>query len=383
MNLRFRFTSNLKIPIILCTFGSPNAKSEWKNTELGIISCLINKEINFQLENPFAYTEVLEDLKEKGIELSNTKANINDETSDENDEKANELETAYSELFEVTQRRILRQLTSYTDPSRPFPHLFVIDLIEDLTSTVPASMPPTSMPIQNNRVKSSKRGLAKSHSVDEITPKICVKALCEYEGGWHVSGESLNYGNLTSIPEAHYAYWLRMMTLVKHSQLTNLNILYHSDKLNDLLKSIDDRLASVINDQSTYNTPSIKTQSRHTQHHIVELKDSFNVLRKYIQRILPKTDKNKNSNYIEHFDLNRCAMPSGKTLWLCPEHRKDEHIQVLKNDFEATVKQFQSDEYNTILLDQLKKSSNSNTNSTLRTPTFRINQRTSPRSSEQ
>lgn len=36
----FRFASNLKKPIVMCTFGSANRKSEWKSTELGIISCL-------------------------------------------------------------------------------------------------------------------------------------------------------------------------------------------------------------------------------------------------------------------------------------------------------------------------------------------------------
>jgi hypothetical protein len=311
------------------------------------------------------------------IEPSKTKDDAN-ETTNQSEEESNELETAYSELFEVTQRRFLRQLASYHNPSKPFPRLFLIDLIENLTATVP---PPTSLP--NNRVKSSKRSLKVSYSVDEVSPKICLKALCEYEGGWHVTGESIDYRYLNSIPEAHYAYWLRIMTLVKHSQFTNLNILYHSDTLNNLLSSMDDRLAAMTNDQSTNNTPSIKTPSRHASHCVTDLKNSFSVLKKFIQRLLPKADKNKNSNYIEHFDLNRCAMPSGKILWLCSEHRKDENIQVLKNDCEATAQQFQSDEYNTILLDQLKKSSNNKTNCNLGTPLFRINQRSrSPKSRE-
>lgn len=58
----FRFSSNLKMPIIMCTFGSANTKSEWKNSELGIISCLNTKEINFQLENPTAYQSLLEEI---------------------------------------------------------------------------------------------------------------------------------------------------------------------------------------------------------------------------------------------------------------------------------------------------------------------------------
>lgn len=43
----FRFASNLKKPIIMCTFGSANRKSEWKSTELGIMSCLnLNVRVN-------------------------------------------------------------------------------------------------------------------------------------------------------------------------------------------------------------------------------------------------------------------------------------------------------------------------------------------------
>jgi hypothetical protein len=36
----FRFASNLRKPIVMCTFGSPHRRSEWKSSELGIISCL-------------------------------------------------------------------------------------------------------------------------------------------------------------------------------------------------------------------------------------------------------------------------------------------------------------------------------------------------------
>ena len=45
-----------------------NANAEWKNTELGIISCLNTKEINFQLENPDAYKNVLNEIKSFQIE---------------------------------------------------------------------------------------------------------------------------------------------------------------------------------------------------------------------------------------------------------------------------------------------------------------------------
>ncbi len=59
----FRFASNLKMPIVMCVFGSASVNCEWRNTELGILSCLMNREINFQLENPGAYEELVKEIK--------------------------------------------------------------------------------------------------------------------------------------------------------------------------------------------------------------------------------------------------------------------------------------------------------------------------------
>ncbi len=59
----FRFASNLKMPIVMCVFGSASVKCEWRNTELGILSCLMKKEINFQLENPSGLEDLVKEIK--------------------------------------------------------------------------------------------------------------------------------------------------------------------------------------------------------------------------------------------------------------------------------------------------------------------------------
>ena len=71
-----------------------------------------------------------------------------------------------------------------------------------------------------------------------------------------------------------------------------------------------------------------------------------------------QTDKDEkiNQNKIEYFKLNRCGMPSGKVLWLCDQHSQNEYVQVLTNSQNVNIVQFQNDEFNSILLDELKKS---------------------------
>lgn len=62
-----------------------------------------------------------------------------------------------------------------------------------------------------------------------------------------------------------------------------------------------------------------------------------------------------NYNYIDHFKLNRCALPSGRVLWLCEKHSVDKNIQVLTETEDVATVQYQADEFNMILADELKK----------------------------
>ena len=128
----FRFASNLKIPILMCTFGSANTKCEWRNTELGIISCLMTKEINFQLENPTAFQDMLHEVKALNIEPRNVSNTLlNEEILLKSEEKYKPEMQAYAELIELAQRKFLRQMASFSETvsSKPFPRLFIIDLV--------------------------------------------------------------------------------------------------------------------------------------------------------------------------------------------------------------------------------------------------------------
>ena len=62
-----------------------------------------------------------------------------------------------------------------------------------------------------------------------------------------------------------------------------------------------------------------------------------------------------NMNRIEYFKLNRCALQSGRILWLCDEHSVEENVQVLSESHTVSSVQYQTNEFDMILLDELKK----------------------------
>ena len=102
----------------MCTFGSAAVKCEWRNTELGILSCLLNKEINMQLENPHAYKDLVNELL-TSYEIKPSKKKIKKQyTYEEGLGEKKKIEVtkmeAYTELVELAQRKFLRQITSFS-----------------------------------------------------------------------------------------------------------------------------------------------------------------------------------------------------------------------------------------------------------------------------
>ncbi len=187
----FRFSSNLKKPIILCLFGSHLGDQEWRRTELGIISCLNCREINFQFENPNAFSELVIELRNKKIEPVNRKysakaidrsnsIDMHQKITDEENTVPNQLAiNAYTELFELVQRKFLRQIANTSDStSKPFPRLFVIDFAFQKNENLNI--------ITDTRENTGSQSKSKKQTKrqDERMGKTCLKALCEYEYGW-------------------------------------------------------------------------------------------------------------------------------------------------------------------------------------------------------
>lgn len=69
----------------------------------------------------------------------------------------------------------------------------------------------------------------------------CVRAMCEHEFGWHPCRESIEYKSLSKIPQPHYAYFYRIMSLIKIMPL-NLDVLGSAEILEKLLNYIDEHL---------------------------------------------------------------------------------------------------------------------------------------------
>ena len=373
----FRFASNLKVPIIICTFGSARRKSEWKNTELGIISCLNNKEINFQLENKSAFIDLLNEIK--SLQIVPVNQILKDVIQEYVSELSEPIETkmAYVELIELAQRKFLRQIANFADTaaSRPFPRLFVIDLFVDLEA-INKQKPKLnqSMPIDYSG----------SSSGTEKAAKFCIRAMCECESGWHTNGKQLEYEQLTSIPESHYAYLFRIMSLIKIMSL-NLDILSNVDKLEELIDYIDEHLPNNSSDETNINARDLsanivqyrsqRTRNPAVPEIVLNFKESYNSIKAYLINLLDQNKLNSlaantafsknedtsnskiilNLNRVDHFGLNRCLMPSGKITWLCDEHSREEHVQVLTSTQEKNVAQYQSNEFNKLLFEELKK----------------------------
>ena len=169
----FRFSANLKKPILVCLFGSVKANPIWRSGELGIINCLNNKEINFQFENPDAFSDLIAELKKLKVspDIKEDKKNdINSQLFEAEDgSHVGDNEIIYSELSELVQRRFLRQISAYTDTmTRPFPRLFVLDIVSDAGPVA------------------SRAKLTRGTSVDllSVNTRYCLKVLCEHENCW-------------------------------------------------------------------------------------------------------------------------------------------------------------------------------------------------------
>ncbi|CAF0782367.1 unnamed protein product [Brachionus calyciflorus] len=385
----FRFASNLKKPILMCTFGSAHRKSEWKSTELGIISCLNNKEINFQLENPKAYEDVFSELKNlKIIPVLKNPVKNDEDISDETGEESNQ---AYTELIELTQRKFLRQVASFSDSatSQPFPRLIIIDLPEDFglnfmnanyssinnsgnlfssdynSTNMNVSPIRSSLNLKNISSSSSKRKSEKfsPYRSQGLMERFCLRVACEHESGWHPSGMPIEYESLKNIPTSHISYLFRIMSIVKHSELS-LDILKNQEKYQDLINQLEDALNSSTNIQSNQtSTPSRYSSSTYDTVNVSSFKDSYSALKNFILHklnsmlfgVTKNLDKTANLNRLDHFELNRCSLPSGKIVWLCDEHSREEHVQILTSIESVNFSQFQNDEFNAILFEELKK----------------------------
>lgn len=157
--------------------------------------------------------------------------------------------------------------------------------------------------------------------------------------------------------DSHCAYLLRIMTIVKHSKMLDLDIIHNEDILDAYLIKAEEKLEQQSN---TATVPSTRYKPISV---MTDLRESFNSISNNVQRQMnelttkEESENESNPNFIKYFDLRRCILPSGKILWLCPEHSKDPSIQVLTTDYGANQMVLINDEFNSILFKKIELNS--------------------------
>lgn len=136
--LEFRFAhASLKLPIVKAVVGRGD---DWRNHEIAFLGGAY-PEVNFQYENSSAYQDLLEHVK-SALEKSKARQQQQQQQTAAAADRSENIDaqknvdntnTAYQELYELTQRKFLKQLVQISDKmytSRPCPRLFCIDFIE-------------------------------------------------------------------------------------------------------------------------------------------------------------------------------------------------------------------------------------------------------------
>ncbi|CAH1774243.1 unnamed protein product [Owenia fusiformis] len=258
-------------PIVLAIMGTG---CNWEATEIGLLSLGYPK-YSFQAPNNAAFPHLLETCKETIQELKEKETEMNKNNT--SDVKTKLSQNAYQELYELAQRKFLRQITMI-DPHqtwhKQYPRLFVIDVYNESksdTNTIPD---------------------------EKDIPEMCFKFLCEHEGGWHTSKNcfriNLNKESVVDLLELCAPYLARIHMILKHSDVG--------------LACLDVPAGKLI----------METLERHTGS-VNQLNNVYKILRQHIMHM----DGNIQAN-APYGGLARCQMPwSGKILWLCKEHQEE------------------------------------------------------------
>ncbi|XP_041374603.1 uncharacterized protein LOC121387519 [Gigantopelta aegis] len=286
----FRYAaSTLKLPMILAVVGTGN---KWRATEIGVLS------LNYPL---LSFQEKFDTPSEKLYDmvkavLSSVEVKDSEKTK-ELKNKANEDQKnlSFQELYELAQRKFLRQVIHYADGQDtpyPYPRLFLVDLVQETTE-------------EDESIKKSKTTESKMEEQVETkaTYKFCVQILCEQDEGWHCCSEAIPLPlEPGSSPKEKFApYLTRIMGIAKYSKKLLLQCM-STQAGQEYLKWLDE--SPQVAAASDFH------QSYHNLRQEVIMADSGRVMG----------------------NLARCRLPNGKTTWLCEEHRSRMRVTVLSDE---------------------------------------------------
>ncbi|CAF0816500.1 unnamed protein product [Brachionus calyciflorus] len=288
--LEFRFAHvSLKIPIIKVVVGTGNL---WRRNEIAFLGGNY-PEVNFQFENPNSYEELLSHVR-KVLNSQEPKKEVKRENEIDKRE-ADSNNSAFQELYELTQRRFLKQINKLINQNfKNYPSLFCIDFIES------KKLPKDENKINNKMIFKIKQ------DDQEIELYTCIRPLCEHEEGWHLSNLVLVLPEL--LPE-YCGYLLRIMNIIKNGPLSNDLQIFLLDSGHRLLADIEKKSSLSLN-----------------------IGESYLQLRKfYIEEYESKNVVLLDGKDIKH-DLNKCELKNGKILWLCKNHVESTNAKLIDDN---------------------------------------------------
>ncbi|XP_021360647.1 uncharacterized protein LOC110455055 [Mizuhopecten yessoensis] len=278
-----RFALQLGLPLVIAVVGTGD---QWKRTEVGFHS-LSFPTINFQSHNDNACSDLLK-LVQKHM-LSERKEDAEEEKRKKNKANEEKANTSFQEMYELAQRKFLRQIASYASAQDlgNYPHLFVLD-ISPTHSKKTNSEEDSTVELDYDSVKN------KGFWVNAYT-------MCECEQGWHSVCDPIEMRFRFDVVQLEeYASYLARITMVMRHDPNFALSLYNSKAGQHYLK--------LIQELAMKNTNNFQT--------------NYHNLRQLVFDLDIKGEKGK---------LNRCRMPSGKTSWLCEKHSKDMKCTVLSD----------------------------------------------------
>jgi hypothetical protein len=219
------------------------------------------------------------------------KANKSDAKADEQEVDNNN--NAFKELYELTQRKFLKQITQFSEKMstpKPYPVLFCVDFI----------------------------GFGEEDTKNDLVP--CIKPMCEYEEGWHMAE---SYIKLADMNINFCAYLTRVMSLIKNGSLSTTLQIFLCEQGQKLLDEIE----------------------KNSNSSNIEIRESYIALRKHFV-----------NEHTKSTDLNRCELKNGKTMWLCEKHATLTNAKIITDDLKTIVTN-NSDRLQTKLLENIHSQS--------------------------
>lgn len=248
---------------------------------------------------------------------------VNDSKSSKlNVEGADSMDSAYHELYELTQRKFLKQLSKYCGKMQfniEIPRLFCIDFIStnkinDLKKIMERG--------KKNTPKSKVRRWSiaervnlnivadpesnQKEKIEEYLP--CIRVMCEHENEWHTSQL------LSILPEPvspeYSSYLARVMRILKNGSIGSEMLILITESGEKLLSDLE---ARAIAENSTGES---------------NLQESYTALRKFYLDCYENKNVLCESGNVD-MELKRCELKNGKVVWLCEKHIFETNARVL------------------------------------------------------